>query len=87
MWETYIASETITFYQCLNIAYKLPNIMPAKFEIYKDKSGGYRFRLKAANNEVIAQGESYKAKTSCMKGIESVKRNAPKAKVEDLTEK
>ena len=59
--------------------------MPAKFEIYQDKSGEYRFRLKAANGEVIAQGEGYKSKSSCEKGIESVKTNAPKAPIEDLT--
>jgi uncharacterized protein YegP (UPF0339 family) len=57
--------------------------MPAKFEVYKDTSGKFRFRLKAANNEVIATGEAYSTKAACMNGVESVKKNAPVAVVED----
>ncbi len=60
--------------------------MAGKFEIYQDKSGGYRFRLKAGNGEIIAVGESYTSKTSCENGIDSVRRNAPDAKIVDLTE-
>jgi uncharacterized protein YegP (UPF0339 family) len=56
-----------------------------KYEIYKDSSGGFRFRLKAGNGEVIATGESYKTKAAAQKGIESVKNNAQSAVV-DLTE-
>lgn len=52
-----------------------------KFELYLDKAGEYRFRLKATNGEVIATGEAYKTKASCMNGIESVKKNAPEAEV------
>lgn len=52
-----------------------------KFEIYTDKAGEFRFRLKARNGEIIAVGEGYKAKTSCLNGIDSIKRNAPDAKV------
>ena len=52
-----------------------------KFELYLDKSGEYRFRLKAKNGEIIATGEGYKAKASCKKGIDSIKRNAPEAPV------
>lgn len=52
-----------------------------KFEVYLDKSGEYRFRLKARNGEVIAVSEGYKAKTSCLNGIESVKKNAPEAEI------
>jgi hypothetical protein len=58
--------------------------MPAKFEVYKDSSGKFRFRLRAANNEIIAQGEAYTTKAACMNGVESVKKNAPVAEVEDL---
>ena len=47
-----------------------------KFEVYKDKAGEFRFRLKARNGEIIATGESYKAKASCLNGIDSIKRNA-----------
>ena len=53
-----------------------------KFELYEDKAGEFRFRLKAKNGEVIAVSEGYKTKNSCMNGIESVKKNAPDAEVE-----
>ena len=56
-----------------------------KYEVYKDKSGGFRFRLKAANGEVIASSESYKSKASAMGGVESVNKNAA-SPVVDLTE-
>ena len=47
-----------------------------KFEIYKDKAGEFRFRLKATNGQIIAVSEGYKALSGCMNGIESVKKNA-----------
>ena len=50
--------------------------MPGKFEVYKDKGGEYRFRLKAANGQNILSSEGYKTKASCMNGIESVKKNS-----------
>lgn len=59
--------------------------MAGKYEVYKDGSGGYRFRLKAANGEVVASSESYKTKASALGGIESVKKNADSRTV-DLTE-
>ena len=59
--------------------------MPAQFEIYKDASGQFRFRLRAANNEIIAISEAYTTKAGCMNGIKSVKENAPVADIEDLT--
>ncbi|MEV8376761.1 YegP family protein [Kribbella sp. NPDC056861] len=59
--------------------------MAGKFELYEDKSGGFRFRLKAGNGEVIAVSESYKTKDSALNGIESVKKNAGDAKVDDQT--
>ena len=52
-----------------------------KFEVYTDKAGEFRFRLKARNGEIIAVSEGYKAKASCMNGIESVRKNAPEAPV------
>lgn len=52
-----------------------------KFEVYLDKKGEYRFRLKARNGEIIATGEGYKSKASCLNGIESIKKNAPEAAV------
>ena len=53
-----------------------------KFELYTDKTGEFRFRLKARNGEIIAVSEGYKAKASCLNGIDSVRRNAPDAAVE-----
>ena len=47
-----------------------------KFEVYTDKAGEFRFRLKATNGQIIAVSEGYKAIASCMNGIESVKKNA-----------
>ena len=55
-----------------------------KFEVYTDKAGEYRFKLKAQNGEVIAVSEGYSSKKSCMNGIESVKKNAPNAKIVEL---
>lgn len=52
-----------------------------KFEVYTDKAGEFRFRLKARNGEIIAVGEGYKAKASCLNGIDSIRRNAPEAPV------
>ncbi|MBQ2791770.1 MAG: YegP family protein [Oscillospiraceae bacterium] len=50
-----------------------------KFEVYTDKAGEYRFRLKATNGQVIAVSEGYKALAGCLNGVESVKKNAPEA--------
>ena len=52
-----------------------------KFEVYTDKAGEYRFRLKATNGQVIAVSEGYKALAGCMNGIESVKKNAVDAEI------
>ena len=58
--------------------------MAAKFEVYKDKKGEFRFRLKASNGQTIATGEGYASKKSCMDGIESIKKNAPTAEVVEV---
>ena len=47
-----------------------------KFEIYTDKAGEFRFRLKARNGEIILASEGYTAKAGCLNGIESVRKNA-----------
>ena len=52
-----------------------------KYELYKDKAGEFRFRLKAANGEIIGKSEGYKAKASAKKGIASIAKNAPDAPV------
>ena len=53
-----------------------------KFEVYTDKKGETRFRLKATNGQIIATGEGYTIKAACLKGIASVQKNAADAKVE-----
>jgi len=57
------------------------------FEWYIDKVGKYRFRLKAANGEMIAVSERYVSKQGCVDEIESVKKNAPIAKIVEAKEK
>lgn len=52
-----------------------------KFEVYTDKAGEFRFRLKATNGQIIAVSEGYKAIASCNNGIASVKKNAPDAEI------
>ena len=54
-----------------------------KFEMYTDKAGEFRFRLKAKNGQVIATSEGYKTKASCENGIACVKKNAPDAEIVD----
>lgn len=63
---------------------KLPSI--SKFEIYKDSTGKYRFRLKAANNEIIAVSEAYESRTSCENGVRAVQSSASKAEIVDTTQ-
>ena len=58
--------------------------MAGKFEVYQDKAGKFRFRLKASNGQVIASGQGYASKESCLKGIESVRKNAPEASLVDV---
>ncbi len=59
-----------------------------KFQIYLDKSGQYRFRLRATNGQIIAScGEPYSSKKAALGGIDSVKRNAPDAPIERIEPK
>ena len=55
-----------------------------KWELYKDKKGEFRFRLKAGNGEIILVGEGYTTKAGCKHGIDSIKRNAPESPVIEL---
>lgn len=52
-----------------------------KFEIYNDKAGEFRFRLKATNGQIIAVSEGYTTHANCENGIESVKKNAVDAEI------
>ncbi|MEJ8573455.1 YegP family protein [Microbaculum marinum] len=56
-----------------------------KFEIYKDRAGEYRFRFRASNGEIMFSSEGYKAKASATGAIESIKKNAPGASIDDQT--
>lgn len=47
-----------------------------KFEIFRDKAGEYRFRLRARNGEIILSSEGYTARSSCERGVESVRINS-----------
>lgn len=60
------------------------HLMAGKFELYTDKSGEYRFRLKAGNGEVIAVSEGYSSKSGALNGIDSVRRNAADAEVVEV---
>ena len=58
----------------------------ASFELFTDKAGEYRWRLRSGNGEIIAtSGEGFKAKAGAKNGIEAVKRDAGSAEVKDLT--
>jgi uncharacterized protein YegP (UPF0339 family) len=57
-----------------------------KFQLYKDRKGDYRWRLRARNGEIIADSnEGYSSKASCKHGIDLVKQQAANAEVEDQT--
>jgi uncharacterized protein len=61
--------------------------MAAKFVLKKGSTGEYRFNLVATNGQIIATSEAYESKANALKGIESVKRNAPNAEVDDQTDR
>ena len=57
--------------------------MAGKFEVYKDRAGKFRFRLKASNGQVVATGEEYETRAAA-KGCESVRRAATGAPIEEV---
>ncbi|WP_327090125.1 YegP family protein [Nonomuraea sp. NBC_01738] len=61
------------------------NSMAGKFVIHKDKRGEFRFKLVAANGQTIAVSEGYSTKAACVNGVESVRKNAAEAAVDDQT--
>ena len=61
--------------------------MAAKFVLKKGSTGKFRFNLVATNGQVIATSEAYESQASAIKGIESVKRNAPCAEIDDQTDR
>lgn len=58
--------------------------MAGKFELFTDKAGKFRFNLKAGNGQVIASSEAYESKKAALNGIESVRKNAPDAKLAEI---
>ncbi|MGD9131124.1 MAG: YegP family protein [Candidatus Bathyarchaeota archaeon] len=58
--------------------------MKAKYQVYKDIAGKFRFRLVAANNKIVAVSEAYESKAGCMNGVKSVQKNCD-SKIEDTT--
>lgn len=59
---------------------KIPN---PKFQIFQDRGGDFRFRLKARNGEIIAVSQGYSSKSGCLSGAESVRGNAPDAQTDE----
>jgi hypothetical protein len=60
--------------------------MSAYFEVYEDRAGEFRWRLKAPNHKIIADsGEGYNTKAGCQEGVADVKRYAPIARIDDKT--
>jgi len=60
--------------------------MAGTFEVYEDKSGKFRFRLKAANGQIVANGQGYESRSGAVKGCEAVQHAAEGAKVVDAKE-
>ena len=60
------------------------NILNSKYQVYKDIGGKYRFRLRAANNKILAVSEAYETKAGCTNGVKSVQKNC-QSKIEDKT--
>ena len=58
--------------------------MSAKYQVYKDITGKYRFRLRAANNKILAVSEAYETKAGCINGVKSVQKNC-QSQIEDKT--
>jgi len=58
--------------------------MAGTFEVYKDKAGKFRFRLKAGNGQIVASGEAYESMSNAKEGCEAVRRAADGAKVVEV---
>lgn len=61
-----------------------PGAVPnPKFELYRDKAGQYRFRLRSRNGKIIAVSDSYSTKAAASSGLDSVRKNAADAALEE----
>ena len=56
-----------------------------KFEIYKDKAGEFRFRIRATNGNILASSEGYTDKRSAQGAIDRIKVDAAAADTLDLS--
>ena len=63
-----------------------PTLPHPKFQLFLDKAGQFRFRLKARNGKIIAVSDGYQTKSGCENGIDSVRKNAPEAEIEEIAE-
>ena len=63
-----------------------PTLPHPKFQLFLDKAGQFRFRLKARNGKIIAVSDGYQTKSGCENGIDSVRKNAPDAEIEEIAE-
>jgi uncharacterized protein len=59
--------------------------MAGKFVVKQSQNGKFRFNLVASNGQVIATSETYESKTSALNGVESVRKHAPDAELDDQT--
>lgn len=62
----------------------LGDFLKAKYQVYRDMAGKYRFRLRAANNKIVAVSQAYESKASCMNGVKSVQSNC-ESHIQDQT--
>jgi uncharacterized protein YegP (UPF0339 family) len=65
-------------------AYTRTSVGTGVFHVYRDTAGQFRWRLRAANGEIIAHGESYPTRAGAHAGVEAVKRIAPTARIQDI---
>lgn len=59
--------------------------MPGKFELKKTANGKFMFNLKSGNGQQVGKSEMYSSASAMENGVESVKKNAPGAAVDDAT--
>ena len=60
-----------------------PTLTNPKFELYLDRSGSFRFRLRAKNGRIIAVSQAYTVRAACLNGIDFAKHNAAEAEIQE----
>ncbi len=56
----------------------------SKIEVYTDRAGQHRWRLKASNGEIVATSEGYTTRSSAKQSAQSVKRWASSADIVEI---